>query len=84
VWKVSVSIVLFNRSSVRLSIWNNKATTGRLFVKFHIGSFLLKTIQKIYIWRKYEKITDTLHKNISTFMTTSVTNVNMVAVDSNQ
>ena len=41
--------------SVRPSTWNNSAPTGRIFMKFDIGEFFLKTIEKIQVSLKSDK-----------------------------
>ena len=41
--------------SVRLSSWNNSASTEQIFIKFDILVFFRKYIEKIQISLKYDK-----------------------------
>jgi len=54
--------------SVRLSAWNNLAPTWRNFIKFDILEFFRKSVKKIQVSLKSDKITCTLPEDQYTFL----------------
>ena len=57
-WKVTISFVMpvrfSRRPSVCLSIWNESAPSGRIFMKFDIWEFF-ENLEKIQVWLKFDK-----------------------------
>ena len=50
-WKLLLNSCLFVclsiRPSARLSVWNNSAPAGRIFMKFEVRGFFLNSVEKI-------------------------------------
>ena len=57
--------------SVCPSAWNNSAANAWIFMKFHVPSIFLKSVEKAQVWSKSERITGTLQEDICTLMTIS-------------
>jgi len=56
--KLRKPIIIFVVSiglSVRQSVWNISAPTGRIFVKFYICRFFRKSVEKIQVSLKFDK-----------------------------
>ena len=62
--RATISFVM----SVRLSVWNNWAPTGRLFATFGILVFLENLFRKFKFHWNLTRITATLHEDQCTFM----------------
>jgi hypothetical protein len=57
------------RPSVRLSAWNNSASTGRIFIKFYIWICLETLSRKFKFHYNLTRIRSPLHEDLCTFMT---------------
>jgi hypothetical protein len=53
--RLSASLCLSIFLSVRQSTWNNSAPAGQIFVKFLVGDFNYKTVEKIQVWFKSDE-----------------------------
>jgi len=47
--KITISFILSVCTSVWQNAWNNSAPIGRIFMKFEIRIFLLKSVEKIQV-----------------------------------
>jgi len=67
-WKVIISFIM----SVCLSMWNNSAPTGLIFMKFDIWGFSKNLLRKFRFHSNRKRITGTLHqRDLCTFMVIS-------------
>jgi len=67
-WKVIISFIM----SVCLSMWNNSAPTGLVFMKFDIWGFSKNLLRKFRLHSNWKRITGTLHRtDLRTFMVIS-------------
>jgi len=57
--------------SVRLSAWNNSASTGRIFMKFDIWLFSENLPRKFKVYQNLTRITGTLLQDVCTLLITS-------------
>jgi len=53
--KATIGFVISVRMSVPPSAWNNSPSTGRIFMKFDIWGFFLKSVEKIQVLLKADK-----------------------------
>jgi hypothetical protein len=56
--KEVISFVISVSPSVLSSAWNTSATTWRIFIKFEIWKFLIKSVEKIQFLVQYDKNND--------------------------
>jgi len=57
--KATISFVM----SVRPSLWNNSASTGQYFIKFHVSVFFSNLWKKFKFYSNLTKITSTLRED---------------------
>jgi hypothetical protein len=69
--KATVSFVMSVCLSVRLSAWNNSASTGRILMTRDIWALLENLSRKFKFLCNPTRITGTLHEDVFTFMTMS-------------
>ena len=55
--------------SIRPSAWNNSPPTGEIFMKFDMWLFLQILSRKLRLHYNLPRITDTLHEDLCTFVT---------------